>query len=319
MTRMVTFREDTMLQPLLTQIITMLFYAVLGFLLSKAHLIRGVQSEGLSVICIYLAIPCAILTAFQQDYSPALLQSLLHAVLIILALHAVLLALYFFVLRKGLKLTPTEGVCMIYPNCGNMIIPLVTAMLGTDYVVFICPFIAIQMIFIWIHGVSALTGRKSANVKVVLTNPCTIASIAGLGMFLLNWKMPPFLYSICSTLGSFTAPLAMIVAGVLLGDLDWKQLKAFRRLPLMVVLRLIAIPLTMLCVIHLMQTATTGIVDPHIYMICFMSLTTPTAATMVQLAQLFTDDAHYVSCISSIAMIFSLITIPIMMSLYFAW
>lgn len=319
MTRTVTFREDTMLQPLLTQIITMLFYAVLGFLLSKAHLIRGVQSEGLSVICIYLAIPCAILTAFQQDYSPALLQSLLHAVFIILALHAVLLALYFFVLRKGLKLTPTEGVCMIYPNCGNLIIPLVTAMLGPDYVVFSCPFIAIQMMFIWIHGVSALTGEKSANIKVVLTNPCTIASVVGLLMFIMSWKMPSSVYAVCNILGSFTAPLPMIVAGVLLGELDWKQLKTFRRLPLMIVLRLIAIPLVMLFVVHLMQTATTGIVDPAVYMICFMSLTTPTAATMVQLAQLFTDDAHYVSCISSVAIVFSIITIPVMMSLYFAW
>lgn len=308
-----------MIQPLLTQILTMLFYAILGFLLSRTHRIRESQSAGLSVVCIYLAIPCAILTAFQQQYSPDVLHSLLHTVVIILILHAVLLLIYFLILRKGLQLTPSEGVCMIYPNCGNMIIPLVTAMLGTDYVVFICPFIAIQMMFIWIHGVSALTGRKSANVKAVLTNPCTIASLAGLCMFLMNWKMPPFLSSICSTLGSFTAPLAMIVAGVLLGDLDRQQLKAFRRLPLMVVLRLIAIPLAMLCVIHLMQTATAGIVDPHIYMICFMSLTTPTAATMVQLAQLFTDDAHYVSCISSIAMIFSIITIPVMMSLYFAW
>ena len=79
------------------------------------------------------------------------------------------------------------------------------------------------------------------------------------------------------------------------------------------------IPLVMLFVVHLMQTATTGIVDPAVYMICFMSLTTPTAATMVQLAQLFTDDAHYVSCISSVAIVFSLITIPVMMSLYFAW
>ncbi len=308
-----------MIQPLLLQIITMLIYALIGFALSRFHILSDRQSTGLSILCIYVAIPCAILEGFQQDYSPAVLKNISAEILIILLLHVVLLAIYFFILRRTLKFTPIEGVCMIYPNCGNMIIPLVTAMLGTNYVVYCCPFIAIQMIFLWVHGLSALTGEKKSDLKKIAANPCIIAAVAAFLLFVLNWRLPPLLHSICGSLGALTAPLSMVVAGVLLGEMKWEDVKAFHRLPRMILVRLVVIPLVMLVFVRFMRIATAGIVDPSLYMICFMSLTTPSASTIVQMAQIFTDDARYVSCINAVAMALCFVTIPSIMSLYFAW
>ena len=40
-----------------------------GFLLVKLHLVRSEESRTLSVITLYLIMPCVILNAFQIDYS----------------------------------------------------------------------------------------------------------------------------------------------------------------------------------------------------------------------------------------------------------
>lgn len=95
----------------------------------------------------------------------------------------------------------------------------------------------------------------------ILLNPNILAFFVGLAMFLTGFRLPEGLFGLCSNLADFTTPLAMLVAGMLLGEFQVSQLKQFTRLPLVLAFRLILIPLMILFLAQLqflLMTAKTG-------------------------------------------------------------
>lgn len=84
---------------------------------------------------VYAVMPCVIINAFQVDYSPAVVTGLLYAFALAIALHALLLLLARL-LRRPLRLDVIERTCIIYTNAGILVIPLVRALLGEDYVIY---------------------------------------------------------------------------------------------------------------------------------------------------------------------------------------
>ena len=61
---------------LLEQIVQLFLCVILGWLLVRLRLLKPTDSRVLSVVCLYLVIPCVIVTAFQIDRTPELLQGL---------------------------------------------------------------------------------------------------------------------------------------------------------------------------------------------------------------------------------------------------
>ncbi|MPM86498.1 hypothetical protein SDC9_133587 [bioreactor metagenome] len=116
---------------LIPQISKMLVLMLIGFFLSRMKLVQGNESKGLSVVCLYVTTPCAILSGFQIEFTQDLFHNLLFSFLVVILLHIVLLAISFG-LRQSLHFSAVERVATVYPNCGNLVIPLVIAMLGTD-------------------------------------------------------------------------------------------------------------------------------------------------------------------------------------------
>ena len=121
---------------LLFQQIAQLFLCIiLGWLLVRLRLLKPEDSRVLSVVCLYLVTPCVIVTAFQIDRTPELLHGLALSLGTAIGIHVFLFAAVAL-LRRPLHLTPVEQASVIYPNCGNLIIPLVTAILGRDWIIF---------------------------------------------------------------------------------------------------------------------------------------------------------------------------------------
>lgn len=300
---------------LIPQIAKMLIMMLVGFVLRKTNLLKKEESRGLSVVCLYAATPCAIMAGFQRDFSPSALRDILTAFFIIFLLHGVFLLISLF-LHRVLHFTPIERVAEVYPNCGNLVIPLVTAVLGSDYVIYACVFITVQAIFLWTHGLSTLSHTRQMNLVKVITNPNIVAFVLGLLFFFTGFRFPPLLDDVCSTLGDFTAPLAMLVAGALLGDIKAAQLRSYRRLPWVLLLRLIGIPMVMLAVLKLAQFDVWLQADPMLLLVCFFCCMTPTASAVVQMSQLFTDDASYASVINALGMLACIGTMPLMIFIY---
>ena len=141
-----------MIAWLLTEQISVLFLMMAcGFALVKKKLIRTEESKTLSIISIYLVIPCVIINAFQVDYSDEIRDGFLLALFAAVVIHGILFAVCA-IFGKILKLEAVEKASLIYSNAGNLIIPLVAAVLGTEWEIYASAFLCVQQIAIWTHG-----------------------------------------------------------------------------------------------------------------------------------------------------------------------
>ena len=114
---------------LLKQIAQLFFMAALGWLVVKTGRLKAEESRVLAVICLYAITPCMILSAFSIDRSPDVLGQMGISLAAALGIHLGLFLL-LELLKGPLKLDRIEQASIFYSNAGNLIIPLVSGMLG---------------------------------------------------------------------------------------------------------------------------------------------------------------------------------------------
>ena len=149
-----------MISILLIQKIAELFLMMfLGFAIVRAGVLRSGDSVVLSKICLYLIIPCVIIGAFQVDFEKEVQAGLLLAFGAALVFHVFLMILCR-VLRETFRMTDVELGSVVYSNAGNLIIPIVTGVLGPEWVVYSSAFLVVQLVFIWTHGKLLFTGKE---------------------------------------------------------------------------------------------------------------------------------------------------------------
>ena len=132
------------------QIIKLFIILLLGFLLVKFGLLKASDSKSVSVILVYLILPCMIINAFQIDYTPQVRTGLIFTIAASVIVHLIFIAVTAL-LKRLLGLDTIEQMTVIYTNGGILVIPLVQAMLGDDYVIYSCSFIVVQIILLWTH------------------------------------------------------------------------------------------------------------------------------------------------------------------------
>lgn len=119
---------------LMEQIAQLFIVLLMGYIVVKAKLLKPSDSKVLSVVFVYLIMPCVVLNAFQIDDTPEIRAGLLYSMAIAVGMHVVFLA-FDTVIRRPLKLDAVERVNIIYSNAAALVIPLVQALLGSEYVV----------------------------------------------------------------------------------------------------------------------------------------------------------------------------------------
>lgn len=102
----------------------------------------------ISKILLYAVVPCTIINSYQIDFSMSKLAGMGVSIL-----GAVLVHIIFYVLervlRRPLRLEPVESASIFYSNAGNLIIPLVMAALGQEWVFYISGYMLVQQLLIW--------------------------------------------------------------------------------------------------------------------------------------------------------------------------
>lgn len=109
---------------LMEQIIQLFLMIFMGFLIVKAKLLNSEDSKILSIIVLYLIIPCVIINAFQVDYTPQTVKGLLIA-LAGSVMTQVILLIVVSILGRVFHLNEVEVASIYYSNSGNLIVPIV--------------------------------------------------------------------------------------------------------------------------------------------------------------------------------------------------
>ena len=168
----------------------------------------------------------------------------------------------------------------------------------------------------WSHGKSVICGEKKMDWKKVFTNMNMIAAILGMIMFITGIRLPALAYDTVDSIGAMIGPAAMLITGMLIGEVDMKKVMGGFRIWGIVALRLIVFPMFVL--VFLKFSGMQGLVENgfEILLITFLASIAPSASTITQVSQIYGKDADYASAINVVTTLSCMLTMPLMVMLY---
>ena len=295
----------------ITELFLMIF---MGYVIVKARLLKGEDSKVISKIVLYLIIPCVIINAFQVDYTSEKVQGLLLAFAASVMLQVLLLIIVWGAGRMGLN--EVEKASVYYSNAGNLIMPIVTFVLGQEWVLYGCVFMSVQIVFVWSHGKWVLSRQSKIDWKKILLNINMVAVFAGVFLFFTKIRLPQTLNQTFGSVGSMIGPASMMVTGMLIAEMSLKDIFTNGRVYFITFLRLIAVPAVALLLLKVSGLVNGSPDGKKLLLIVFLAVITPSASTITQMCQVYGNDSQYASAINVMTTLFSIVTMPLMVLLF---
>lgn len=299
---------------LIYKILQLFVMMILGFVITKCKIVKSKDSAVLSKVSLYLLMPSAIINAFDFERTEGVMRSLALAFFAAIVLHVVLFLLDLLY-GRFIDKNPVERASVMYSNAGNLIIPIVSFVLGGEWVVFSTAFLTVQLTFLWSHGVRLFSKGEKFNVKKVLLNVNIITIAIGVVMMLANLRLPAFAKDITSSFGGMLGPVSMLIAGMLAANIDFRKMLTNKRIYRVVAVRMAVYPLITLGVLKLVALIPIADAD-KILLISYLASITPVASTVMQFAQIHDLDAEYATAINIFTTVACVLTMPLFVMLY---
>lgn len=177
-----------------------------------------------------------------------------------------------------------------------------------DYMIFTLPL----CLYVYSFGTASLIPKKDSkkfSFKVFI-NPICISMLLGAIAGLSGVPLPKFLITSISQAGACMSPLAMVLTGFIVANYSIKTLAKQKRVYLASVLRLIILPLVFVVALKLLKT------DNTIIMLTLCATAMPLGLNTVVFPAAYGGDTTPGASMALISHLMSIITIPIMFTLF---
>ncbi len=134
----------------------------------------------------------------------------------------------------------------VFSNLGFIGIPVVSSILGKEFIVYVTEFMLVYSFVFYTYGVTLMEGKFSLSSLKAMINPGTIFSIASLLIIIFNIQMPGFINTAVTYLGNVASPMALVAVGFSLAHTDLRKIFGEMRLYIFSVIKLLVLPLVML-------------------------------------------------------------------------
>lgn len=298
------------------QILKMFLMLMIGFLAVKSKIMPATCGKGFSQVVVGVVRPCAILYAFQVDFSLERLLGLLLAVLGAVLSHFVLILVTRLLDQRLYHCTVIERASMIYSNSGNLLMPLVAATMGQEWMFYSCAYMSVLQVFVWTHGKSLICEDRSIDFKRALLNLNILAVAAGFILFCLKIRFSGEAGAAIKGIGDMLGAASMLSIGISFATIQKIDVKRVLRVLLVTVHRLILYPLIMLAVFLLLRLDTLLPGAHQIILITTLGAGAPIGVVITQMAQLYDKDPDYASFMAVVTMLCSIFTLPALIWFY---
>lgn len=298
------------------QIISLFLFVAAGYASVKAGLFKSEDSKVISNMVVYICSPCMVIYSFQIELTKDKVQGLLLALAAAVLVH-ILMIIWTALFRRPLNLNSIERASLIYTNAGNLIIPLVAAVMGIEWVFYTNAYNIVQTILLWTHA-SRTIGQQAEdwNYKKVLLNPNIMAMITGAFFFAARIHIPEVIGTCLEGFGSMIGTAGMFVIGMVIGNMDLKWVFSRKRPYFVCFIRLLVYPAVTAVIFSMIAKMGVHADAKGILLVVFLATSAPAAAMVTQLAQIYDRDAKYASVINVMSIIFCIVTMPLMVMLY---
>lgn len=299
---------------LIDQIVIQFIMMIVGFLLVKIKLIDDYGTTALSKLVLYVIMPCSILKSFQIQISNELVKSL-GVALVAAALINILFLVTAYLLKKPLKLDDVEQASLTYSNCSNLILPLVEATLGEEWLIYCCPYILVQNIIFFTIGTAAIRGEKKLQLRKVL-NINSIIIFLGIFLLVTQIQLPEMVSSVVDSFANMIAPASMMVIGMSIGNANFKKAFLNPRNYCLCFIRLILMPTIFICLVKV--SGICHLLDglKPVMLIVLMAAASSSAAMVTQTVRCYGKNSEKASILNMMTVLFLIITMPLMVMIF---
>ena len=302
------------MQSVLNQLAILYLFLAVGWIIGRVKPGQTEHSGILSVLLVNFFLPCKVFSNFSSNFTPAYLISNGVAVLFAMALLGALVLLSIPLARL---LTKDEYEQRIYrytftvSNYAYVGYGLTEGVFGeavlTDLILFCIPF----AIYTYSFGYALLTGGKKPWKRLI--NPVTVGIALGCVSGLSGIALPSVPQSVVSGASACFGPVSMLLTGLTLSTLRFKELFTDKVAYLVCAIRLIGIPglILGLC----LGLRALGILPPAVYPAALIMAAMPTGLNTVVFPKMIGKDCTIGARLAFLSHLLSLATLPLMLAL----
>lgn len=296
---------------ILNQILILFLVMAVGFVAGKKSIITQEVNYGLSKILINITLPFMIVSSFSFEFSKEMFHTGVTLLIISMVIHLALTVISFALYRKNSpNIQKVLRFITIFSNCGFIGFPVVGSVFGSEGIFYTAIYNVGFNVFAWTVGVMIFKGKDGRDFKKAIINPGIISVTIGMILFIFSIKLPFAIGETISLIGSMTSPLSMIIVGVSLCTVKFREVFSDLTLYYASFIRLIAIPVTVFFILKMLGFTSMLLGIP--VLVCAM----PAAANTVTFAQIYNGDVQYASKATVITTILSAFTIPFIILLF---
>lgn len=317
--------------PILNQMVFLLLFIVLGVILAKAKQVPENSARVLSRLENLVFVPALVLDTFITNCNVATLKSVwpllvcCAAVLVVAIPVSILLAKICFK-ENYLRKVATYGLAFSnFGFMGNAIMQAVFGDIFFEYTVFCLPLWF--MIYLWGAPVLLISGSDEKGEKVSLKNrlkaflnPMLISMFVGLILGLLEVKFPVGVSGAIKAAGACMSPVAMLLTGLTVGQMDILKLLSRWRIYLTCAVKLVFYPLLFLGIFALLALLPQNdFITPTFFKCAMCFATMPIGMNTIVIPAAYGKDTSDAAGLALVSHIGSVITIPLAFMALSAW
>ncbi len=306
----------------LQQMVIIFILIGIGMILYRSKMLSEETSKQISGIIINVTNPALLICSAFDDGPKVSLRELSIAFVSNAAVFALLIVIGFLIpclLRVPKRLHYTYQMLTIFGNVGFIGIPLASAVLGSESLIFVSIFNLLFNLLIYTFGMSMLqraAAGQAADADSIprhnsasgrlqkLINAGTISAVFTIVFYLGDFHVPVVISSTLSYTGRATTLLSMLVLGVSVAQMAPKDIFSHPRLYLFTLLRQILVPIG--CVLLLR-----GLIDNKLILNTMLLMVAVPAANMpLMIAKQMDMDTESISQGIILTTILSLVTVP---------
>ena len=229
------------------QVLILLIFCCVGYLLSKTKMVNPEHSKTLSVLLVYVFAPCLSFRTFMTQFNVAYLRDNGFLVLVSLGLLPVIILVANLLVRflgKDRDERAVNEYSMTFGNIGYMGYPLAGAVYG-EAVMMNCMMFALPMT-IYINTVSfniLTAGKEKKPLWKRIFTPGFIGILLGCVVGILQIPLPEVVSDITKMSGNCMAPTSMLLTGMAISQFSMKELLLNKKAYLVCAVRLVLAPL----------------------------------------------------------------------------
>ncbi len=292
---------------------------VVGYLVAR---LGAVPKEGVAVLSKLennVLIPALVFGTFSGQFTVARISTSWQFLAGGFAVLAVLIPSSLVFARFCARDKYTRGIYtygLSFPNfafMGNAVVSVLFPEVFADYLIFVLPFW--MLIYLW--GVpKLLIPSEHAEKKSVLAslrslvNPMFVAMAIGMVFGLISPPLPMFVQKTVDTLGDCMSPVAMLLTGMTVAQIDLKKTFANGSIYLASFLRLVAVPLVFVGLLAVLPL-------PKSLSVCILcAVSMPLGLNTIVIPGAYGLDTSAAAGMALVSHLLSCLTIPAMFFLY---